>query len=67
MFDCMLVIWLSEKNGLKKLREDIAFTNKTQDTKMIVKALNVPRDTNGSIVCKFNVKRTVVALPGQGR
>jgi len=31
----------------------------------IAKALNVPRDTVGGIVCKFKVKGTVVTLQGR--
>jgi len=30
----------------------------------MAKALNIPKDIVGSIVCKFKVKRTVVTLPG---
>jgi len=33
----------------------------------MAKALNVPRDTVGSIVCKFKVEGTVVTRPGRGR
>ena len=35
--------------------------------KNITKALNIPRDTIGSIVHKFKVKGTLVTLPGRGR
>jgi len=33
----------------------------------IAKALNVPRDSVGSIVCKFKFKVTVITLPKTGQ
>ena len=64
----MLEIWLSQENCPKSLeRRSLPCTNKEKDTKKIGKALNVPRDTVGSIVCKFKVKGTVATLPGRGR
>ena len=38
-----------------------------KDTKRQTKALNVPRDTVGSIVRKFEVKGTLATLPERGR
>jgi len=35
--------------------------------KKIAKALHVPRDTVGSIVCEFKVEGTVATRPGRGR
>lgn len=52
----------------KKLREEIIALHKQEKGyKKIAKALNVPRDTVGSIVCKFKVKGTVATLSGCGR
>ncbi|MBN3303392.1 PPARD protein, partial [Amia calva] len=47
------------KEWSKKLREEIIALHKQRTGyKKIAKALNVPRDTIGSIVCKFKVKGT---------
>ena len=52
----------------QKLREEIIALHKQGNGyKKIAKALNVPRDTVGSIVRKFKVKGTVATLPGCGR
>ena len=40
---------------------------KEEGYKKIAKALNVPRDTVGSIVRKFKVEGTVATLPERGR
>ncbi|KAF7651437.1 hypothetical protein LDENG_00110870, partial [Lucifuga dentata] len=50
----------------KKSREEI-IALQGNGYKKIAKALNVPRDTVGSIVCKFKVKGTLTTLPGRGR
>ena len=56
------------KSLSKKFREEIIVLHKQgKGYKKIAKALNVPRDTVGSIVCKFNVEGTVATLPGRGR
>jgi len=57
------------KEWSKELREEdiIALHKQGKEYKKIVKARNVPRDTNEGIVCKFKVKGTVVTLPGRGR
>ena len=52
----------------KKFREEIIALHKQgKGYKKIAKALNVPRDTVGSIVRKFKVEGTVATLPGRGR
>ncbi len=52
----------------KKLREEIMALHKQgKGYKKLAKALNVLRDTVGSIVHKFKAKGTVVTLPGCGR
>ena len=49
-------------------REEITALHKNGNGyKKIAKALNVPRDTVGSIVHKFKVKGPVASLPGCGR
>ena len=52
----------------KTFREEIiALHRQGKGYKKIAKALNVPRDTEGSIVHKFKVKGPVATLPGRGR
>lgn len=52
----------------QRFREEIIALHKQgKGYKKIAKALNVPRDTVGSIVRKFKVKGTVATLPGRGR
>ena len=67
MFDCMLAIFLSQKNCPKSSEKIIALNKQGKGYKKLAKALNVPRDTDGSIVCKFKVEGTVATLPGRGR
>ena len=56
------------KSLSKKFREEIIVLHKQgKGYKKIAKALNVPRDTVGSIVRKFKVEGTVATLPGRGR
>ena len=66
-FDCVLEIWLSQKNCPKSSEKIIALNKQGKGYKKIAKALNVPRDTVGSIVRKFKVEGTVATLPGRGR
>ena len=52
----------------KTFREKIiALHKQRKGYKKIAKALNVPRDTVGSIVRKYKVKGTVATPPGCGR
>ncbi|KAF7646787.1 hypothetical protein LDENG_00182360 [Lucifuga dentata] len=50
----------------KKSREEI-IALQGNGYKKIANALNVPRDTAGSVVHKFKVKGTLTTLPGRGR
>uniref|UniRef100_A0A8C5R501 Transposase n=1 Tax=Leptobrachium leishanense TaxID=445787 RepID=A0A8C5R501_9ANUR len=51
-----------------KTREEvITLHRKGNGYKKIAKMLNIPRETIGSIICKFKAKGTVETLPGRGR
>uniref|UniRef100_A0A8C5LJZ5 Transposase n=1 Tax=Leptobrachium leishanense TaxID=445787 RepID=A0A8C5LJZ5_9ANUR len=52
----------------RKTREEvITLHRKGNGYKNIAKMLNIPRETIGSIICKFKAKGTVETLPGRGR
>uniref|UniRef100_A0A8C5QBW8 Transposase n=1 Tax=Leptobrachium leishanense TaxID=445787 RepID=A0A8C5QBW8_9ANUR len=52
----------------RKTREEvITLHRKGKGYKKIAKMLNIPRETIGSIICKFKAKGTVETLPGRGR
>lgn len=66
-FDCMGEIWQKKsKEWSKKVREEI-ITFLKQGTGHKKKALKVPRDTIGSIVCKFKHKGIVDTLLNRGK
>uniref|UniRef100_A0A8C5M1X5 Transposase n=1 Tax=Leptobrachium leishanense TaxID=445787 RepID=A0A8C5M1X5_9ANUR len=52
----------------RKTREEvITLHRKGNGYKKIAKMLNIPRETIGSIICKFKAKGTVETLPGRAR